>query len=508
MNVCFLLQRNFSYIGHSLALWLKEKYGMEQFCGYVQVRAGYEFLRSQKDISYRTLVLDEDVHARYKDEKLDMDFLRAFEREYGTPTLWPYLSIDRIIMFQQLVREYPWNTPKYTHEEMLRILQVNIKAVLSFLETEKPDVIVLSVNCSLPSMLLTKIAEKKGIKTLYILATSLKETFVISEAFDRFTDVERLFRATLADGKKDASYHKARAFLADFRKAPAPFDSVRTPEEQPVNRRKQLSFLWPGNFIRSLGWFCRMLYRHMTRKERHDYSYIHPWYFFKDHLTRKVRNLYGVADLYDRFDEAGDYVFFGLHLEPEMALLLHAPFATDQLHLIRQTAKALPVGCMLYVKEHPQMVSYRPRSFYAELKKIPNVRLIDPSIMGLTLIEKARLVFTVSGSIGLEALLLGKPVIVFGDQFYNTLSMVKKCSDMSHLPYVVQEQLEKFHFNEEELLHFIAAIYTEAATLPFFHIWEQEFDAAKRKAALEPLADVLAKKLRATQDITSPSSAG
>ena len=136
----FLLYRTFS---SPLA---QGKYGMEQFCGYVQVRAGYEFLRSQKDISYRTLVLDEDVHARYKDEKLDMDFLRAFERgEYGTPTLWPYLSIDRIIMFQQLVREYPWNTPKYTHEEMLRILQVNIKAVLSFLETEKPDVIVLSV---------------------------------------------------------------------------------------------------------------------------------------------------------------------------------------------------------------------------------------------------------------------------------------------------------------------------------------------------------------------------
>ena len=121
-----------------------------------------------------------------------------------------------------------------------------------------------------------------------------------------------------------------------------------------------------------------MLYRHMTRKERHDYSYIHPWYFFKDHLTRKVRNLYGVADLYDRFDEAGDYVFFGLHLEPEMALLLHAPFATDQLHLIRQTAKALPVGCMLYVKDIHRWFRIG-HSFYAELKKIQCAWLTRPS---------------------------------------------------------------------------------------------------------------------------------
>ena len=45
---------------------------------------------------------------------------------------------------------------------------------------------------------------------------------------------------------------------------------------------------------------------------------------------------------------------------------------------------------------------------------------------GTTLIQNARLIVTVTGSAAWEGVLLKKPAIVFGNRFYNTLSMIKK----------------------------------------------------------------------------------
>jgi hypothetical protein len=36
MKVCFYLQRRFAFLGHEMAVLLKEKYGVKDFCGYVK----------------------------------------------------------------------------------------------------------------------------------------------------------------------------------------------------------------------------------------------------------------------------------------------------------------------------------------------------------------------------------------------------------------------------------------------------------------------------------------
>ena len=66
---------------------------------------------------------------------------------------------------------------------------------------------------------------------------------------------------------------------------------------------------------------------------------------------------------------------------------------------------------------------------------------------------------------------------------------------MEELPYIVKEQLENFQFSEEELLCFTAAMLEESASLPFMYLWERESNVNKKKAGLEPLADLLAKKI-------------
>lgn len=496
-KICFFLQRSYAFTGHALAIWLKEKYGVTEFCAYTGVRRMHEFLKSQKDVDYTALLLDEDVHNRYKDEKLDLEYLAGLEKEYGIPNLWPYLTVDREIMGNQAAREYPYNTPRYTHEEILRILQVTAKAVIRFLDTEKPDVVVFSVIGAVPSLLLYHLAKKRGIKIAHILTVSLKDRFAISESYDIFTDAEKIFKKNWASGEKNSYYFEAKKIIENFRNSPHPYDPKRSAAGQPVNRAKQLRFLLPKNLFRSIRWFFKMLYAYAKGNAREDYTTVSPWNYVKDHAKRKIRNLIGVSDLYDAYLPSEPYAFFALGYEPEMSLSLLAPFC-DQLYTVRQTARSLPVGWKLYVKEHPEMVPFRPRSYYKELKKIPNVRLMNPSIDGTTLIMHAGLIVTVTGSTAWEGVLLKKPAIVFGNRFYNILSMIKKCEAIEELPHLVKQQLEEWRYDEEELLQFTAAILEDSASLKFIELWEQEYDSAKKKEGLEPLADLIAKKIGLT----------
>ncbi|MBI2405085.1 hypothetical protein HYV22_02805 [Candidatus Gottesmanbacteria bacterium] len=383
MKICLILQRRFAFLSHDLVILLNQKYGVENFCGYVFQRSSYDFLRSQREINYHSLVLDEDVHARYKTETIDLDYLERLKQELGIPNLWPYIAIDRILMSGQLLREYPYDSPRYTHEEMMKIFQVKAKTVIEFLDKERPDALIVPNIGTTAAFLLYRLAQKRGIKILYIsVAPPIRDRFIMSETYAEFTGVEKTFHENRKNSQKNEFREEARKFLHEFRSDPRSYHKEAGPVRQPSGGLKRFNYLLPKNIFRSFSWFIHLIYEHFTTDYRYDYSYIHPWNYLGDRVKRKIRNMIGANDLYDTFDPHEDFAFFPLHYEPEISLLLLAPFATDQLYLVRQIAKSLPLHFKLYVKEHPVMVPYRPRSYYKKLKKIPNVKLISPALSG------------------------------------------------------------------------------------------------------------------------------
>lgn len=496
MKGCLLLQRRFATIGHAIAIALKEKYGIAEFCGYVCLRSSFDFLKSQNDIRYGTLLLDDELQKEYTKEKLDPEYLHHLEKEYGIPNLWPYIACDRVIMFKQLLREYPYNTPMYTHEEMLRILQVKARAIIRLLEEEKPDFLFASVVGSMGGMLLYHIAKKKNIKVIIADIARIGELFTVSDHYAYHTWTEQIFQELQQTKRHSIREHDAQTFLEDFRKKPAPYFGKLYEESLPVDRRRQLQFLKPANIFRSLAWVYRLTIGYLKNPHRDDYEEIKPWHYVIDRMKNKARLLRGFRDLYSRPEPNEDYAFFPLHFEPEIATMLYAPFFTDQPYVIRQIAHSLPATYKLYVKDHPGMIGFRPRSYYKELLKIPNIRLIDPAIPSFPLIQNAKIVTTISSSAGWEAVLLRKPVITFGDVFYNALSTVKHCRTIDELPYVIKEQLESVRYNEQELVNYIAATMEVSVEVPLLRLWEREIgDFAKVKKGIEPAADLIARKL-------------
>ena len=496
MKICFFLQRRFAYVGHTLMCNLNKEFGVRDFCAYVMLRANHTFLRSQKDITYGTLLLDEDIHNSFRAETLDPSYLAWLEKEYGIPNLWPYLMVDRILISTQLVREYPYDKPMLSHTDMLRVLQATAKKIISFLETEKPDGVVFGVVSSLGSMLLYEIAKKKGIKTLVIDFTKIGGGVLLTENYKEFTGVKKIFKATMSGKRAPQKLGEAEEFLKKFRVERFSYNEEFAPAASSVNRETQFAFLKVKKLLPSLFWHLKHSTEYLRKKER-DYDDIQPHFMMWDKCKRKLRVLRGYDDLYAAPEQGEPFALYPLHLDPEIATLLLGPHHTDQIHVIKQMARSLPVGHKLYVKEHPSMVGYRTRRYYKEITKIPNVKLINPNVSGIELVKTAQLVFTISGTVGWEAVLTGKPVITFGDVGYNILSFIRHSDSYEKLPYLVKEQLEQFTYDEQELLHFLNALLEDSVTLNLHDAWlnGRPIEELKKDVGLQSLAELIAKKL-------------
>lgn len=496
MKIAFYLQRSFSKVGDALCASLKEKHGDMEFCALVSPRTSYEYLRNEGLSKYTSLLLDEEVHERHRDTVLDMDYLKSLEKRVGLPNLWPYLVSDRIITQSQLIREYPYSEPLASHEDLLRMVQVTARALEDFLDREKPDAVIFSVVSHLGSMLLYYLARERGIPTLVIYPNYLEHGWAISTAHHSHVSLKRELGDAFATPASREAHEKAKNILASFKKKPRSFiddDDLFAPDIQPHDRAQQLEFLHPARMMRSI----RALWREWLRYRRapNDYSTIKPWFFLWDRIKRKLRNLRGLSDLYDGARDE-PYVFLALQYEPELSLLVQAPFFSDQAYVVEQVARSLPVGWKLYVKEHPHMVAYRPRSFYKRIKRMQNVRLIHPKTRGVDLIAQSRIAITITGTVAFEACLMGKPVITFGDHLVNDLSFVRHVERITDLPHAVKELSENFTYSEDELVHLLAKLNDASVTLDMYKLWYQPHTANEIKERIAPLTELISRTLK------------
>lgn len=127
-----------------------------------------------------------------------------------------------------------------------------------------------------------------------------------------------------------------------------------------------------------------------------------------------------------------------LHYEPEKSTNPDGGENRDQLAFIRAVARQLPSDTMLVIREHPAQFTLskvgfagRHPSFYEEVASVSGVLVADPSISNWELLDRSLLVFTVTGTIGLEALVTGRPVVHAGLPWYRGLPGTFHARDLS-----------------------------------------------------------------------------
>ena len=121
-----------------------------------------------------------------------------------------------------------------------------------------------------------------------------------------------------------------------------------------------------------------------------------------------------------------------------------------------RSALAACEGVDLVLKEHPMSIGRNPLSLLRRLRRVENVRLVEPYVSSHELIRRSAAVAVISSTVGLEALLHGKPVLTLGQPFYSGLGVTLDVDSFREVPAKVSELL-RFEPDRERTLRFLHA---------------------------------------------------
>jgi hypothetical protein len=119
---------------------------------------------------------------------------------------------------------------------------------------------------------------------------------------------------------------------------------------------------------------------------------------------------------------SNSYLLYLIQRQPEATIDLYGGYYSNQVELIKNISRICPATHGIFIKLHPNgMGEYSFAKLY-RLSKLPRVKIIDYKEDSLTLVKNCTCVITVTGTVGIEASLIGKPVLLLSDYYYERIN--------------------------------------------------------------------------------------
>lgn len=361
------------------------------------------------------------------DSKYEMDYLINFEKKYSI-SLWDMAYGDRIFL--------PFNEfYTFKPEQILSILYSGCKFIENIIEEIKPDIYLTSAIHFHHELLLFNICKSKSILPLILRATRFADKAMISEHYEQINyqnhkSVKSRSLQELLSLKEN--YHI-------FKKSIIFRDTFLKSKKNLI--KAAINFILKNNNSN--------LKSHYTYFGRKKINVVLNYIYDKIRVFRRKKFIDKTLVRAPTFNE--NYIFFPLHQEEEYSLLTLAPYYTDQINVIKNIAKSIPIDFKLYVKEHPiqEIRSWRKISTYKELINLPNVKLIHPDVSSTELIKNCKMVITISGTSAFEASFYNKPSIMFSDTMFSGLSWITRLKSFENLNQIISNSFKnKVDVNE------------------------------------------------------------
>ncbi len=474
MNAIFVAQGYSIRLFYKLTLRLREELGLEKIGLYVIGSGAYlNLLKQYPELeSGEIQVLKEwDITGEAHRVGLDQALLDDYERRLGDPNLWGPVILDRRLIYGKSCKYEQNYKPRFGHEEMQRIMQVGLTRIEEMFDRIEPDFVLSFLSATFGGYIFHLLSRERGIPHLELRTSKIQDySMWVKSLHDRPPHIIRRFEM---NDISPESYRRADEYLESSRRARVTYEGYLGYFPPPADNRGQRLWKRIRRFGRPLRrwWWRRYLgliqatleyYR--TERHRDNYSWSPILAYLYTNVVRPYRHwrterLLGRHYVREKDIGSERYAYFPLSMEPEIALSLYARPFLNQIEAVRNFAMSLPLGMKLYVKDHPREWGLRKAGYYRKLLEIPNVRLVDPSVDGLTVIQSCELVVTTRGWTGLEAIVQRKPAVLLSPNCtYSILSMARVAPDLYKLPEVVHEAIENHHHNEEELRRYVAAM--------------------------------------------------
>jgi len=409
-------------------------------------------------------------------EEVDNDLIAYWESRIGDPTLWNALIVDRRLV-QPLAAQYKQDyRSAYSHEFLLRLLQVSLVAINEQFETIQPHAVISLNAVTVYDYIYYLMAKYRGIPCLQLKLTRVEnyisfhtDPFILSphiaEVYRRMQDQKSI----LEEDRKAIT--EARDFIFRTRQKTLDYEgAINKPGEKlaslPADRKESRSYHDCSGTLQE----PRMKFPRLTRvvqgfcaKDPHYPTTLRS--ILNARIVRPLRRFWHFYrfDVHDAGEFAamncGNYAVYPMNTEPEVALLAFGRTYRNQIETVRNIATSLPVGMKLVVKEHPNSYGYRKRSYYRKLSEIPNVLLASPKANTGQLVDNCAMVALVYGTIGLEAIIKRKPVLVLARAPYSDFpaTMVRYVDGFPSMSKVIRSLLKNYHHDESCLEAFIGA---------------------------------------------------
>lgn len=464
MRVLFYIQRvEDAHLAQALALHLKEEAGATAFAA-MSFRAMPEqgYLAEHAGNLFTDLLSETEMCDAAKTASLDPDSLTKIEADYDLP-FWQYVTQDRFLTMERANYLFSYGT-RLERETQQKHIQVRFSMTEAFVERFKPDVVFfIGVDVGPSSaLILERVAKRRDIPVLVPLSAKIGSYhFFIDTVFSEAKHLEQRFKA-LQQGVKSANEQKAKELIAEFREG-----NVVLPYVQNVKVGEYKKKLEPAQFLKRLVTIAklRLQARGVYHHKFGDVYNLSQLEYERFRLGIEYRNFRLKFGQYFKAASDEPFIFFPLHVEPELALLLYAPFHTNQLTTIQNVAQSLPWDTCLYVKEHPQGVGKKDMEFYRRLATMPNVKSIYPHTNSRSLIQQSKGVITITSTVGMEAMLFGKPAITLGDVFYNFVDKLVWRADRIEDVAALVRKFPDFKPDEAMLESFVTAILDESVNI-------------------------------------------
>jgi len=384
--------------------------------------------------------------------KPNLEYLSKFEKKFKI-NLWELVYSDRL--FYPKYNKYF----EFSKNQILSLLEQECKLFEKIIDEIKPDFLLINMIVYHHAFLLYKMFKKLQIPVFTIEPTHFDSKWEVREEVDQLIDMELFHNLPL---KNQRTQKQLLTFLKNYK------PEIHGEKNQTRNKNSK---------INKINAAIKFFTNEKENKEKH-YAYFGQ--SKSNVLTKGTATLHNIKKRKNEsfLEESSilkipsdiKFIYYPLTLEPERMMIMGAPYYTNQISIIENIAKSIPIDHLLYVKEHPAMIAlgWRESTFYQQIIDFTNVKLIHPSVSHDSLIQNSSLVITLRGTAGLEAAFYDKPSICFSkNSGYSELSSVNVISNMEDLPNILPKWMnEKVDFNE--LNKYVN--YIENTTFDFYHV--------------------------------------
>jgi len=469
-KILFLFDLN--WIPFGISKFFQECYDCEMFA--VIDTNSKDFFLEQDIVKFQKIWFYRD-HL-YDITKIDMDYLRDFEKKYGI-NLWSIAYNERFFL------EYnPYY--KFSRVEILKIIYNECRLFEEVLNYVKPNFLITKFTDTHQSHLLYLMCKNTNVDVLMLCPARFGSRYLITDEYDKIPKLE----------VKQSKEKRSLSELQEYMKSRNTL-KVLTPLLDSMKKSKLKKF---QNYSRNLLLLNdKEVGEHYANFGKSKIKVISQIIFLKRWYRRKFLDRKARTSLNN---EA--FFYYPLHVEPERQLLMVAPYFMNQLEVIFRIAKAMPMGYKLYVKEHSimELRGWRETSFYKKILNLPNVELFHPHFSNEKLLEKCSLVFTINGTSGIEGIFYNKPVVVFSEASYSILPSVKTVKNIEELPDTIKSLLGK-EVNIDKLNNYINSIENESfnfdlieLALDFQNYFAHEYSTLKSDIPVDKMKKFLLKR--------------